>query len=137
MLKSHLVVLTKTTTGMILITQVFHGLAPRLEEMKMKKQNGLVVCAAIIGLISLSSSACAKTAKECIAEWRADKAGMQARGVTEKAYVGQCKGGGEPTATAPTPKPTEAVPLISVAGTKRASRSVNLKICPRTVRRTG
>ena len=35
-----------------------------------------------------------KTAKECIAEWRADKAGMQARGVTEKAYVEQCKAGG-------------------------------------------
>ena len=29
---------------------------------------------------------------------RADKAGMQARGVTEKAYVEQCKGGTE-TAT--------------------------------------
>jgi hypothetical protein len=51
-----------------------------------------------------------KTAKDCIAEWRADKAGMQARGVTEKAYVEQCKTGGTmPSATtAPEPKPTAA-----------------------------
>lgn len=76
----------------------------------MKIQNSRIVCAAVIGLISLSSSAYAKTAKECTAEWRADKAGMQARGVTEKAYVEQCKGGAEPTAAAPAPKPAEAAP---------------------------
>jgi hypothetical protein len=52
-----------------------------------------------------------KTAKECTAEWRADKAGMQARGVTEKTYVEQCKAGGAmPSATAPEPKPTAAGP---------------------------
>jgi hypothetical protein len=60
---------------------------------------------------SATSSASQKTAKECIAEWRADKAGMQARGVTEKAYVEQCRtGGAVPTATAPEPKPTPAAP---------------------------
>src|SRR5258705_7004923 len=91
--------------------------------MKMKKQNGLVVCAAIIGLISLSSSAYAKTAKECIAEWRADKAGMQARGVTEKAYVEQCKGGAEPSAAAPTPKPTEAAPSQPRRATSTGSKT--------------
>jgi hypothetical protein len=52
----------------------------------------------------------AKTAKDCIAEWRADKAGMQARGVTEKSYVEQCKGGNAPPAAAPKPKPTAAAP---------------------------
>jgi hypothetical protein len=52
-----------------------------------------------------------KTAKECLAEWRADKAGMQARGVTEKTYVEQCKAGGAtPSATAPESKPTAAAP---------------------------
>jgi hypothetical protein len=52
-----------------------------------------------------------KTAKECTAEWRADKVGMQARGVTEKAYVEQCRAGGTtPSATAPEPKPTAAAP---------------------------
>jgi hypothetical protein len=36
---------------------------------------------------------------------------MQARGVTEKAYVEQCRGGGSvPTATAPEPKPAAAAP---------------------------
>ena len=51
-----------------------------------------------------------KTAKDCTAEWRADKAGMQARGVTEKAYVEQCKGGAAPAASAPAPRPTAAAP---------------------------
>ena len=58
----------------------------------------------------LGAPAFAKTAKECTAEWRADKAGMQARGMTEKAYVEQCKGGAEPTAAAPAAKPAEAAP---------------------------
>jgi len=51
----------------------------------------------------------AKTAKQCTEEWRADKAGMQARGTTEKAYVDQCKAGGTATA-APAPKPVVAAP---------------------------
>src|ERR1700704_5902041 len=72
-----------------------------------------LVCAAIVGLLCLSSIAFAKTAKDCTAEWRADKAGMQARGVTEKAYVEQCKSGAEPTAAAPAPKPAEAAPSAS------------------------
>src|SRR5205823_5516954 len=60
---------------------------------------------------STSTSSTQKTAKECIAEWRADKAGMQARGVTERAYVEQCKGGGAvPNATTPEPHPTAAAP---------------------------
>lgn len=50
-----------------------------------------------------TSSSSEKTAKDCIAEWRADKAGMQARGVTEKTYVQACRNG-TPTATAPEPK---------------------------------
>ena len=60
---------------------------------------------------STSTSSSQKTAKECTAEWRADKAGMQARGVTEKAYVEQCKAGDiMPSVTAPEPKPTAAAP---------------------------
>jgi hypothetical protein len=61
-----------------------------------------------------STSSSQKTAKECLAEWRADKAGMQARGITEKAYVEQCKvGGGMPSATTLEPKPTAAAPTPS------------------------
>ena len=72
----------------------------------MKTHNGLFIAAVVVFGIS-AAPAFAKTAKECTAEWRADKAGMQARGVTEKAYIEQCKGGAEPTATAPAAKPAE------------------------------
>jgi hypothetical protein len=47
----------------------------------MNNHNVLLTVAAIM-CVSLSSGAFAKTAKECTAEWRADKAGMQARGTT-------------------------------------------------------
>jgi hypothetical protein len=88
----------------------------------MKNQNGLLIAAAVVASIFTSSSAFTKTAKDCTAEWRADKAGMQARGVTEKAYVEQCKGGGEPGA--PVGKPTQAAPpaptQATTPGTKTA-----------------
>jgi hypothetical protein len=35
-----------------------------------------------------------KTAKACLGEWRANKATNQANGVTQKAYVAQCRAGG-------------------------------------------
>jgi hypothetical protein len=89
----------------------------------MKKQNGLAVCAAIVGLVTLSFSAYAKTAKECTAEWRADKAGMQARGVTEKAYVEQCRGAVEPTAASPAPKPAEAAQPAPKQSTSTGSKT--------------
>jgi hypothetical protein len=75
----------------------------------MKMHNGLFIAAAVAWSIS-GAPAFAKTAKECTAEWRADKVGMQARGVTEKAYVEQCRGGAEPTAAAPAAKPVETAP---------------------------
>src|SRR6266852_5416184 len=77
--------------------------------MNMKIHNGLLIAAAVLCSISVTP-AFAKTAKECTAEWRADKAGMQARGVTEKTYVEQCRGGAEPTAAAPAAKPAETTP---------------------------
>jgi hypothetical protein len=72
----------------------------------MNIHKGLLIATAIVCSIS-AAPAFAKTAKDCTAEWRADKVGMQARGVTEKAYVEQCKGGTEPTAAAPAAKPSE------------------------------
>lgn len=74
----------------------------------MKIGNGLIAAAVVCGISA--APVFAKTAKECTAEWRADKAGMQARGVTEKAYVEQCRGGTEPTAVAPPAKPVETTP---------------------------
>lgn len=68
---------------------------------------GISLISAVVVFGISASPTFAKTAKECTAEWRADKAGMQARGVTEKAYVEQCRGGATPTAAAPPARPVE------------------------------
>jgi hypothetical protein len=51
-----------------------------------------------------------KTVKACRDEWRANKAANQASGVTEGAYVAQCRGGAAPSQTTavPAPAPTAA-----------------------------
>jgi hypothetical protein len=92
----------------------------------MKIHNGLLIAAAVVCSISVTP-AFAKTAKECTEEWRADKAGMQARGVTEKAYVEQCKGGASPTAVAPPPKPTS--PSAAPAQTSGSPTQKTAKDC--------
>ncbi|MET4799140.1 hypothetical protein [Bradyrhizobium sp. LB11.1] len=89
----------------------------------MKIGIGLIAAAVVCGISA--APVFAKTAKDCTAEWRADKAGMQARGVTEKAYVEQCRGGAEPTAAAPAVKPAERAPppvprQATAAGSKTA-----------------
>jgi hypothetical protein len=92
--------------------------------MKMKNQNKLLIAAAVVSSIFISTGAFAKTAKECKAEWQADKAGMQSRGVTEKAYVAQCKGGAEPTAAAPAAKPIEApAPSHATTGGSKTAKA--------------
>ena len=50
-----------------------------------------------------TSRASEKTVKECQAEWRANKAANQAKGITEKAYVTQCRAG--ESAAQPPPAP--------------------------------
>jgi hypothetical protein len=83
---------------------------------KMRKILSGLACALVIGFGALSTTtAQAKTAKACAEEWRADKAGFQAKGVTEKAYVADCRAGTTsapavaPAATAaPTPPPGPA-----------------------------
>ena len=52
---------------------------------------GPLLAVSIAGALALASPAVAKTAKECRAEWTANKAANQAKGVTEKAYVDQCR----------------------------------------------
>ena len=89
----------------------------------MRRQIAVVMCSAVLGLMMLSSHAIAqqKTAKECREEWRANKAANQASGVTEKAYVAQCRGGAaaaQPTA-APVPPPAPA-PTAATTGQKTA-----------------
>jgi hypothetical protein len=59
----------------------------------MKTQSLTIICSALIGLAALSSQALAKqkTVKACEDEWRASKAENQAKGITESAYVAQCR----------------------------------------------
>jgi hypothetical protein len=88
----------------------------------MKIDNGLIA-AAVVCSVSMAPTF-AKTAKECTADWRADKAGMQARGVTEKAYVEQCRGAAEPTAATPMSKPAEtALPPAPRQATATGSKT--------------
>ena len=91
----------------------------------MRQQIAVVMCSVVLGLMTLSSAAMAqqKTAKECREEWRANKAANQANGVTEKAYVAQCRGGAAPTqpvaAPAEPPAPSPA-PTAATTGQKTA-----------------
>jgi hypothetical protein len=90
----------------------------------MKAKNSLLIATAVAFGILISTGASAKTAKDCKAEWQADKAGMQSRGVTQKAYIEQCKGGAEPTATAPSVKPKEApAPTEATAGGSKTAKA--------------
>lgn len=54
-----------------------------------------LMATAIVGAFVLASPAVAKTAKECRTEWAANKAANQAKGVTEKTYIEQCRAAGE------------------------------------------
>jgi hypothetical protein len=92
------------------------GSVPVVTEEKMKWKITIAACSIVLGTMSLSSLAVAqqKTAKECRDERRANKAANQASGVTEKAYVAQCRGGAAPAqptaapAAPPAPAPTAA-----------------------------
>ena len=91
----------------------------------MRRQIAVFMCSAALALMTLSSHAIPqqKTAKECREEWRANKAANQANGVTEKAYVAQCRGGAAPaqTTTAPPPSPAPApTPTAATTGQKTA-----------------
>jgi hypothetical protein len=59
----------------------------------MRRQIAAALCTAALGVIALSSSSFAqqKTAKVCTEEWQADKTANRANGVTERAYVAQCR----------------------------------------------
>src|ERR1022692_3740310 len=94
----------------------------------MKKPLSILACAFVIGFGPLSSHAWAqaKTAKACAEEWRADKAGFQAKGITEKAYVADCRAGtastpaAAPAPTAAAPAPMSPPPAATNTGQKTA-----------------
>jgi hypothetical protein len=84
---------------------------------KMRVLFGLAMTSLLITFIAGSSPLLAqqKTVKACAEEWRANKADNQAKGITEKAYVTQCRAGSAavqpnaapaaPTASAPAAPP--------------------------------
>jgi hypothetical protein len=84
----------------------------------MRRQIAVLMCSAVLGFMTLSSHAIAqqKTVKACQEEWRANKATNQTNGVTEKAYVAQCRGGSAPAQTTAAPAaPTAPAPTAALA----------------------
>jgi hypothetical protein len=87
------------------------GVGNQGEEMRF----AAVIGAAMIGLLAASSEGMAqhKMIADCQKEWQANKAANLARGVTERAYVDQCRAGGAAIARAASfiashPAPTAA-----------------------------
>jgi hypothetical protein len=76
----------------------------------------VAMSAALLGLAALPSPVVAqqKTVKACQDEWRANKADNQAKGITEKAYVAQCRTG------SPSARPASA-PAAAPASTPSAA----------------
>lgn len=64
----------------------------------MNYKTALIGVSAILYIISMPHVS-AKTIKECVDEWRADKAGMQSRGIKQNDYIKKCKtdAGDKPT----------------------------------------
>ena len=84
---------------------------------------------AIIGLVALPGTAAfaqQKTVKQCTEEWRANKADNQAKGITEKAFVAQCRAGGtaaQPAQPAPAPTAAPAPPPPAAAPQRPAAKT--------------
>jgi hypothetical protein len=77
----------------------------------------VAICAGLLGLAAFPAPLLAqqKTVKACQEEWRANKADNQAKGITEKSYVAQCRAGGAsaqpaPAPATPAPTPSAAAP---------------------------
>ena len=96
-----------------------------------------VVCSILLGASVLPFPAAAqqKTVKACQEAWRANKAANQANGITEKAYVAQCRA--NPATTAPTSAPTAAAPKTApnavpaaLAGSRAAKHTAPAAIAP-------
>ena len=60
-----------------------------------------------------------KTEKACKSEWQANKADNQAKGITEKAYVDQCRSGSAATTPAATPAAAKPAPTTVAPAPKQ------------------
>ena len=97
---------------------------------------------AMIAMLAVTSPSLAqpKTAKACQDEWRAAKADFQAKGITLKAYVAQCRAGtvaapAEPPAPAAAPPaaaapPPAAPPPVRPAAAPRAAPAPTATTAP-------
>jgi hypothetical protein len=78
------------------------------------KRSGVlgVACTALIAIALNCTPANAqqKTAKQCNAEWAANKAAIQASGKTKKAFVAECRGTAAATAAPAQPTPSQPTP---------------------------
>ena len=81
-----------------------------------------ILCTVAAGLLAVSSPVLAqqKTVKDCRAEWQANKAGNQAKGITEKAYVDQCRSASAAPAAAPAATKSAATPAAPPPAAKPA-----------------
>jgi hypothetical protein len=71
-----------------------------------------------------------KTAKACREEWQANKVANKASGVTESAYVAQCRGGGAPAQTTAAPAaPQISAPPPAAPGAQPAGGQKTAKAC--------
>ena len=84
-----------------------------------------LVCSMFVGASVLSFPAVAqqKTVKACQQEWRANKAANQAKGITEKAYVAQCRAGAAAAAPAPAAPTAAAPPKVAPSSAPASSRA--------------
>jgi hypothetical protein len=82
---------------------------------------GAFICSAIIGVAALTPVAIAKTAKECRAEWTANKAANQAKGITQKAYVDKCRAADSAEKPKATPAASTAKEKASTAKEKETA----------------
>jgi hypothetical protein len=85
----------------------------------MRRKAAVVVSSVIVTLLTMTLLAVAqqKTVAACRAEWRANKAANQAAGISERAYVAQCRGGAAPAQTTAAPAGT-AAPTAAAPGQK-------------------
>src|SRR3974377_2544546 len=81
------------------------------------------LCLAIIGasILSFPVAAQQKTVKACQEEWRATRADNQAKGITEKAYVAQCRAEG--SAANPAPAPAASTASAAPAGAQKTAKA--------------
>jgi hypothetical protein len=103
----------------------------------MRGQIAAIMCLTVLGIASSSSLSVAqqKSAKACQEEWRANKAANQANGITEKAYVTQCRGGGastQPTAAPATPSAPGTAPTATAPAEPRTATAPATRAAPAT-----